>query len=136
MLTIDPATPENGCLQFAANFREVARGLTPEQAQQFEGRPLLDFHQGGARNGDIRDEIADLIQWASVPTSPEDLVIFDSFAPHQSGPNLTGNIRRAMFLTYNRKREGDWYARYYADKRANYADPKFHVSTPTAHSGL
>jgi hypothetical protein len=38
-----------------------------------------------------------------------------------------------MFLTFNAKREGEWYVRYYGEKRERFNDPKFHVSTPTAH---
>jgi hypothetical protein len=36
-----------------------------------------------------------------------------------------------MFMTFSATREGNWYEKYYHDKRQNYGDPKFHVSTPT-----
>ena len=103
---------------------------------RIDGRPLLAFFNGGPRNGDIADEIVARLKWQAVEVSPCDLVLFDSFVPHRSAPNATSSPRRAMFLTYAPAAEGDWYARYYADKRANYDDPKFHVSTPTARTGV
>ncbi len=135
MISVDAATHENGCLEFASNWSHFA-GMASGAAESFvEGRPLLRFHKGGAQNGDILAEIADGLDWQTVETSPGDLVLFDSFAPHRSAPNMSSASRRAMFLTFNAVREGDWYQRYYDEKRANFDDPKFHVSTPTVHAG-
>ena len=134
MLSIDPQTPANGCLAFATNLADAARA--PDSVEQWvDGRPLLRFYAGGPRNGDVRDEVVARLAWKQVETTPGDLVVFDSFVPHQSAPNDTASSRRAMFLTYAPARDGDWYERYYADKRSHYDDPKFHVSTPTARSG-
>jgi phosphonate degradation associated HDIG domain protein len=135
MISVDAATRENGCLEFAANWAEVARDASGMAETFVDGRPLLRFEKGGAQNGDIASGIAAALDWQPVETAPADLVIFDSFAPHRSAPNLSAASRRAMFLTFNAAREGDWYERYYADKRANFHDPKFHVSTPTVHAG-
>jgi phosphonate degradation associated HDIG domain protein len=131
MISVDGQTRANGCLSFATNLDEAARDAGTV-AQWVEGRPLLHFYDGGPKNGDVRDDIVARLSWRGVETAPGDLVIFDSFVPHRSEPNMTSASRRAMFLTYAPAREGDWYARYYADKRANYAAARFHVSTPTA----
>ncbi|MEJ1970333.1 MAG: phytanoyl-CoA dioxygenase family protein [Rhizomicrobium sp.] len=131
MLSIDAATRANGCLEFASDWK--ARSDDAAVEARVDGRPLLRFHKGGACNGDVLEEIAARFDWLAVETTPADLVLFDSFVPHRSAPNGTDASRRAMFLTFNAAREGDWYARYYADKRAHFDDPKFHVSTPTAH---
>ncbi len=133
MVALDPQTPENGCLEFASNLMEVAERAPG--TEWFDGKPLLAFHHGGPHNGDILDDQVRSLSWAKLPVLPADLVVFDSFVPHRSGTNLTDASRRAMFLTYARARDGDWYAQYYADKRANAHDPKFHVSTPTRHAG-
>lgn len=133
MVTIDPATIANGCLEFAPGWRKALEGRDDLVALRAGGRPLLHSYQGGPKNGDIVEEAAALFDWCYVETAPADLVIFDSFAPHRSAPNHTASARRAMFLTYNAAREGDWYARYYAEKRQAFDDPKFHVSTPTRH---
>jgi 2-aminoethylphosphonate dioxygenase len=135
MISIDQSTAENGCLEFAINARDVA-GNNPHFVKSWiEERPLFDHYSGGEKHGDIRDEIAEQLIWQSVPTSSTDLVLFDSFVPHRSYANRSKTYRRAMFLTFSAKREGEWYSAYYQEKRANYGDPKFHVSTPTAHIG-
>ena len=74
-----------------------------------------------------------------------DLLIFDAFAPHRSGPNLSEasvprcsspsckpitadsvacapvqDSRRAFYLTFNRASEGDWRESYFADKAVGF----------------
>ena len=135
MVTVDPATRTNGCVEFATNFAEVAAAMPDAVEERVGGRALLAWQRGGPFHGDIRGDIAAELDWLPVETAPGDLVIFDSFAPHRSAANASAGSRRAMFLTCNARREGDWYERYYADKRAHFDDPKFHVSTPTAFAG-
>ncbi len=95
LVTIDPATLENGCLEMVpGRHRE---GLIGE-----EWNPL--------------DETGLKLQ--PVPTEPGDVVFFDSFAPHASKPNLTAKPRRILYLTYNLLGDGEHRARYYADKHA------------------
>lgn len=136
IIGIDAMTKENGCVQFATNFRALA-GQRPDFVRSETKRlPLFHYHNGGPKNGDILEEIVDDLIWEAVPSKPSDLILFDSFVPHYSEPNLSAGPRRAMFMTFNAAREGDWYDHYYAEKRMNYADPKFHVSTPTKHNAL
>ena len=97
LVTIDPATLENGCLEMVpGRHRE---GLIGE-----EWSPLDESGLG----------------LQPVPTEPGDVVFFDSFAPHASKPNLTAKPRRILYLTYNLMSDGDHRARYYADKRASF----------------
>ena len=49
-----------------------------------------------------------------IPLSPGDAVIFSSLVPHESAPNLTGDPRRVLFLTYNAASYGDIYDAYYS----------------------
>lgn len=58
--------------------------------------------------------------YRAVHCQPGDAVFFDSYAPHQSGPNRTPNARRVLYITYNKLSEGDSRDQYYADKRKNY----------------
>ena len=51
---------------------------------------------------------------------PGDVVFFDSYTPHASGPNLTSERRRVLYITYNRRSAGDHRVRYYADKRKSF----------------
>jgi phosphonate degradation associated HDIG domain protein len=133
MLPIDPATRANGCLEFAVDWARTARNTPGAVLTEIESRALLAFNEGGPSHGNIKGETVARFNWQALETSPADLVLFDSFVPHRSAPNDATSSRRAMFLTFNAAREGDWYERYYTNKRANFDDPKFHVSTPTAH---
>jgi phosphonate degradation associated HDIG domain protein len=135
MLTIDGQTLANGCVEFATNHGDVIRDQAAVQ-EWFEGRALLHACVGGPTNGDIREDIARRIEWQPVETGPADLVVFDSFVPHRSAENRTTASRRAMFITYAAQREGAWYTKYYDEKRSNYLDPKFHVSTPTRSAAV
>ena len=95
LVTIDPATIENGCLEMAAGRHR--EGIIGE-----EWTPL--------------DESA--LELHPVRTAPGDVIFFDSFAPHASKPNWTDAPRRLLYLTYNLASDGDRRAQYYADKRA------------------
>jgi len=100
MVSVDPATPENGCLEFAAGRHK--RGLLGEN-----WKPLTDADLEGAR-------------FVPCPTAPGDAVFFDCYAPHRSAPNLSDTPRRVLYVTYNRASDGDHRMRYYADKRKSY----------------
>jgi hypothetical protein len=100
LVTIDAATPENGCLEMGDGPRltrlvgEEWRPLTAEEMKGFALRP--------------------------VPTAPGDVLFFDSFAAHGSKPNRTREPRRILYLSYNAISAGDHRARYFAEKRANF----------------
>jgi len=99
LVSIDPATPENGCLEIAGGWHN--RGLIGES-----WKPLGEAVPAGA--------------YQACPTEPGDVVVFDSFVPHRSFANTTDSARRILYLTYNRLSAGDHRLSYYADKRASY----------------
>jgi ectoine hydroxylase-related dioxygenase (phytanoyl-CoA dioxygenase family) len=134
LLSIDPADLANGCVQFATNFSEIVSARPDFVADSVEGRMLMHYNTGGPNHGDIRADIASQFCWQPLECNALDLVVFDSFAPHFSNGNNSAKPRRAIFVTFNLTSEGSFYAEYYADKRSNYDDPKFHVSTPTLHN--
>jgi 2-aminoethylphosphonate dioxygenase len=98
LVTIDPATLENGCLEMPEGPRltrligEEWRPLTPDEMQSFALVPI--------------------------PTEPGDVLFFDSYAPHASKPNRSDRPRRVLYLTYNATSAGDHRRRYFAEKRA------------------
>lgn len=100
LVTVDPATIENGCLEMVDGPR-VADLIGREWA------PLVD--------GELAPE-----KLIAVPTAPGDVLFFDSYAPHASKPNLTASQRRILYVTYNAASHGDQRGRYYADKRAGF----------------
>lgn len=132
MIAIDAADENNGCLQIAEGYREVAERHPQAVAELIDGLPVFRYTWGDAgSHGDIVDDVAARFAWRPVPAAPGDVLLFDSFLPHYSKPNHSTRARRAMFLTFTSEEYGDWYERYYREKLANPLDPRFHVSTPT-----
>jgi ectoine hydroxylase-related dioxygenase (phytanoyl-CoA dioxygenase family) len=82
MVTIDPTTAENGCLSSA-----------PDSTGRLRGG--VDALTDGDAPSDARP----------VPTRAGTL-FFDSYTPHASGPNLTAERRRVLYITYNAGRPG------------------------------
>jgi hypothetical protein len=100
LVSIDPATLENGCLEIAncpRQSRLIGREWAPLTVSEMAGFELMP-----------------------VPTGPGDVVFFDSFVPHASGANLSSNQRRVLYVTYNRASDGDHRVSYYAEKRASF----------------
>lgn len=100
LVTIDPSTRANGCLEVAANFRG-------QQLIGAEWEPLTETQLAG-------------IEWRAIEAAPGDAVFFDSYVPHRSGPNRTDTQRRVLYYTYNKASDGDHLRQYYADKRQSY----------------
>ena len=100
MVPLDAATVASGCLYVASGH---TRGTLPNA------------------RGRIEPEVAATLTWSPVEVFPGDVLIFDSYAPHRSETNTTDHPRRALYLTYNARSGGDHRARYYADKKAEFA---------------
>ncbi len=100
MVSIDPATVENGCLELAAGHNR--RGLIGNLWEPLQGSQL------------------DGVAFERFPTQPVDALFFDSYAPHRSAPNDTDARRRVLLVTYGRAREGDHRESYFAAKRKSF----------------
>jgi len=98
MLSADAMTPENGCLEIVEGF------------DRMETLPQ-------AEDGTLRRDVVAGLEWRALPTEPGDVVLFDSYIPHRSGPNRSRAPRRALYVTYNRASEGDRRDEYFALKR-------------------
>ena len=99
-MSIDAATEENGCLELVAGLHSdglIGEEWKPMTEDDLAGKPLV-----------------------SCPTAPGDVVFFDSFCPHGSGPNMTDGKRRVLYVTYNAASAGDYRGQYYVDKRQSY----------------
>ncbi|HTO56790.1 MAG TPA: phytanoyl-CoA dioxygenase family protein [Pseudomonadales bacterium] len=99
MISVDATTPENGCLDIA-----------PHPGDRLALRTAPDLT--------LAPDVTDSLAWTPLPTSPGDVVFFDSFLPHRSGPNRTAQPRRALYVTYNKAAEGNVREAYYREKRA------------------
>ena len=98
MAPVDAFTADNGCLEMARDAAQTAFLLQNP-------------------DGTLRADQVDRFAWDPVLAVPGDLIVFDSFVPHRSGPNHSGGPRRAHYVTYNRRSDGDRRADYYARKR-------------------
>ncbi|MGG1680088.1 phytanoyl-CoA dioxygenase family protein [Neobacillus sp. NRS-1170] len=99
-ICIDEANENNGCLECALG--EHKKGLL------------------GPMYEELPKEAVDKLDWVSYPMQPGDMIIFDSYTPHRSGPNLTDTTRRMIFLTFNKLSQGDFREEYYKNKRKNF----------------
>ena len=97
MVPLDASTEASGCLHFAP----------------VEARTVL-----ANTDGRIDPAWVANAEWTAAEVHPGDLVFFDSYTPHHSGTNTSQQSRRAMYLTYNTARAGDFRSTYYDDKNA------------------
>jgi len=100
LVTIDDCSAENGAL-------ELVRGR----------------HRDGMLSEkwkELSEEVCQQMKWELHPSRPGDIVFFDSFVPHRSGPNMTQHSRRVAYITYGKLSEGDWREKYFKDKRASF----------------
>jgi 2-aminoethylphosphonate dioxygenase len=105
LVTIDRSTIANGCLEMAQGYGSLDR----------RGPALIGKEWEPLTEAELRD-----VRWEAVEAEPGDAVLFDSFVPHRSAANHTGDQRRVLYYTYNRASEGDSLRQYYTDKRASY----------------
>lgn len=97
LICIDPATELNGALS-------LVRG------RHKEGMLCEEWKE-------IPEETCEKLKWELVVTKPGDVVFFDSYVPHKSGPNPSSTTRRVLYNTFAKKAEGDFRTKYYEDKR-------------------
>jgi len=99
LVAIEPATLANGCLEFAAGrHQEGLIGLTGEGIISSVAEANLEF--------------------SACEMQPGDVIIFSSYIPHRSRPNLSPQRRALLYLTYNAQSEGYLRDEYYRHKRA------------------
>ena len=108
MIAIDKATKENGCL-------EVAPGLHKQGILK---------NKEGVTDGQFEKEF----EFIDILANPGDVVLFDSYLPHRSGPNTTDKPRQLAYLTYNAATEGDFHQEYYAMKLKNMGSAQMSIN--------
>ena len=98
LIAVDPMTSSNGCLELS----------------DYSSRDLLETDGDGC----LSDKVVTSLIWKKAELRTGDILCFSSFTPHKSGANLSGESRRAIYLTYNAAAEGDLRESYY-EKRAS-----------------
>lgn len=91
-IAIDKATIENGCLELAP--AQHTSGILGEYM-----RP-------------ISEENLSKLKFIPIELEPGDVIFFDGFLPHRSGPNLSDKSRTTLLLSYNDSAEGDFRSKF------------------------
>ena len=60
------------------------------------------------------------MNWTPINTSPGDIILFNDYTPHRSSNNLSNKRRRMIFLTFNKKNDGNHRKKHFKDKRKNF----------------
>lgn len=100
MVAVDDADADNGCLEVVS-------------ARHAEVLPMDD-------DGCIRGDVVAALTWETVPVPAGATLWFHSRTPHRSGANASDRPRRALYPTYNARREGDLRDAYYEQKFAEF----------------
>jgi ectoine hydroxylase-related dioxygenase (phytanoyl-CoA dioxygenase family) len=101
MVAIDSASTENGGLELFPGYHAGLRS-TPGELRNMSAEEIAEIDLG---SGEI------------VETNPGDVILFHSFTPHRSGPNLSNRSRKQLFLTYSPSRNGQLYQAHYQHYR-------------------
>ena len=107
MVAIDDQTSRNGCLRICKGPWTEHNACTVIQPEQ-DGNP-----DAGGRAGAIPPDVAESLQFDDLICRGGTVVAFNGWAPHRSAANVSPFPRRAVFLTYNPKSEGEFHTTYY-----------------------
>jgi 2-aminoethylphosphonate dioxygenase len=105
MMCIDDCNAENGGIEFAPGYHK--KGLLQQDP-----------------TGSLSSAVVELLPWELIELKAGDVLIFDSYIPHRSGPNNSSKPRTAVFATYNKLSHRSLRTEYYAAKRL-YFPPEY-----------
>ena len=108
MVAIDDMTKSNGCLR-------ICKGEWNEDTCIHTLAPKIDGGNPDAegRVGAVPLDVTGRLEFEPLECKGGSIVLFNGWAPHRSAANASALPRRAVFLTYNPKVEGDFHKRYY-----------------------
>lgn len=103
-IVVDPNREENAALRFMNSGNYEKSLMTDEWC------PLSDSSSVDWAND----------EYVMLEADPGDVIFFDCYVPHGSPPNESDRRRCNIYLTFNRKSDGDLRAGYYEDKWKTY----------------
>lgn len=104
-IVVDANRKENAAMSF------MSSGNYRKKLMSSDWQPLS--------NSDLSEELGS--EYSLLEADPGDVIFFDSYVPHGSPANTGDKGRRNIFLTFNRRSDGDMRDKYYQDKWRNYA---------------
>ena len=97
-------TKENGCLEFGTQKKKrKSLSFLGSKLKRRGSKKYLLLDTYSEDLGQLTQEIEYSYDWSHIETTPRDILLFDSYAPHRSGPNTTNQSRRIFYFTYNEK---------------------------------
>lgn len=104
-IAVDENREDNAALSFMASGNYQHRLMSPEWQPLSEADPPYEPND----------------EYVLLEADPGDAIFFDAYVPHGSPANTGIRSRRNIFLTFNRRSDGDMRQRYYREKWASYA---------------
>ena len=101
MINLCDTNENNGCLEFSP----------------LDNSQILEHSNGIISQPEKLD-------WIRCQTNFGDIVLFNSYIPHRSGPNLLKEPRKAIYLTYNSSEDGYLRDEYYKKKKEKMGNGK------------
>ena len=101
LISVDKSTKNNGCLEFdvSGNNHKTLRGKIFKKLKISQLKKPL---------------------FKKLFLNPGDVVFFNAYIPHKSGKNQSNLRRSQIYLTYNKKKDGNFRGIYFDKKRINY----------------
>ncbi len=97
LIPIDASSTGNGCTEVFAGYHSGHLSSNPSEYM-------------------LPDELVDETRRVNLELEPGDIAVFHGLTPHRSGPNRSGGMRRALYVSYNAISEGgDQRAAHYAE---------------------
>ena len=122
LISIDPATEENGCLEVVPEWALDDPKILPME------RPFPD-HPNFSK---ISQQIEDSLIWNPIETNPGDVLFFTERLPHRSKKNTSDKNRRILYGVYNPLSVGDKRQSYFDEKKKHINDARYMVGNPHA----
>lgn len=101
LISLDKSVKENGCLEF---------DISGNNCKELIGEKWKPLKVKNLKNPKFK----------KFELNIGDVVFFNNFVPHRSGPNLSKMKRRQIYLTYNRNIDGNFRKSYFYSKRKNF----------------
>lgn len=103
LIALDKCNSKNGTIELAKSDNDSFEELIKNTNQ--DGTPIL------------RKSYEQKLSFKKINLKIGDAVCFKNSCPHRSGKNYTNSSRRILYFTYNKKKDGDFYNKYFLDKK-------------------
>ena len=102
VICLDPFTVENGALELSKFHSGSFTSLLKNTKN--DGTPVL------------KDELVDRLDFFPILAGTGSVILFKHSCPHRSAPNYSNRDRSALFPTYHKAEDGEFYDQYFAEK--------------------